>query len=188
MMLANLRAFKQKRGMVCGPGVVIHPEAKIANMRVPKCLRIGASTHVRGELLIFAHGGEITIGKYCYIGEHSKLWAARHIQIGDRVLIAHNVTILDNLTHPISASARHNHYRSIIEEGHPKSIDLDEQPVEIGDDVWIGCMSVILRGVIIGQGAIIGAGSVVTTSIPPWTVSAGNPARVIRELTRAERA
>jgi acetyltransferase-like isoleucine patch superfamily enzyme len=49
-------------------------------------------------------------------------------------------------------------------------------------------MSVILRGVTIGQGAIIGAGSVVTNSIPPWTMIAGNPARIIRELTPAERA
>lgn len=155
---------------------------------MPESITIGASTHVRGELLIFAHGGKITIGKYCYIGEHSKLWSASHIQIGDRVLIAHNVTILDNLTHPISASTRHDHYRTIIEHGHPQSIDLDEQPVEIGDDAWIGCMSVILRGVTIGQGAIIGAGSVVTSSVPPWTVSAGNPARVIRELTLEERA
>jgi galactoside O-acetyltransferase len=49
-------------------------------------------------------------------------------------------------------------------------------------------MSVILRGVTIGQGSIIGAGSVVTSSIPPWTVVAGNPARIVRELTPAERA
>ena len=187
-MLGNLRVFKKKQRMVCDPGVIIHPGATIVNMRRPECIKIGASTHVRGELLIFAHGGEITIGTYCYIGEHSKVWSAGHIRIGNRVLIAHGVTILDNLTHPISARARHEHYRSIIEQGHPQSINLDEQPVEIGDDVWIGCMSVILRGVTIGQGAIIGAGSVVTASIPPWTISAGNPARMIRELTSAERA
>jgi acetyltransferase-like isoleucine patch superfamily enzyme len=103
------------------------------------------------------------------------------------VLIAHAVTILDNLTHPLSASARHDHYRQILTNGHPKAIDLDEQPVEIGDDVWIGCMSVILRGVTIGQGAIIGAGSVVANSVPPWTIVAGNPTKVIRELTAEER-
>lgn len=188
MILARLRAFRKRRAAVCEPGVVFHPEAKIVNMRRPECIRIGASTHVRGELLTFAHGGEITIGKYCYIGEHSKVWSAGRIHIGDRVLIAHSVTILDNLTHPISATARHDHYRRIIENGHPESINLDEQPVEIGDDVWIGCMSVILRGVTIGQGAIVGAGSVVTCAVPPWTIVAGNPTRVIRELTPAERA
>jgi len=188
VILARLRAFRKRRAAVCAPGVVFHSEAKIVNMRRQECIRIGTSTHVRGELLTFAHGGEITIGKYCYIGEHSKVWSAGRIHIGDRVLIAHSVTILDNLTHPISATARHDHYRRIIENGHPESINLDEQPVEIGDDVWIGCMSVILRGVTIGQGAIVGAGSVVTCSVPPWTIVAGNPARVIRELTPAERA
>jgi acetyltransferase-like isoleucine patch superfamily enzyme len=187
-MLSKFRTFWKKRAASCDAGVVLYPEATIVNMRRAECIRIGAFTHVRGELLTFAHGGEIRIGKYCYIGEHCKLWSAGHIHVGDRVLIAHAVTILDNLTHPLSASARHNHYRHIMTNGHPKAINLDEQPVEIGDDVWIGCMSVILRGVTIGQGAIIGAGSVVTSSIPPWTVIAGNPARIIRELTPAERA
>ena len=187
-MLARFRAFRMRRAVVCEPGVVFHTEAKVFNMRRRECMRIGAFTHIRGELLTFAHGGEITIGQYCYVGEYSKLWSASHIHIGDRVLISHAVTILDSLTHPISVSARHDHYRTIIENGHPKSINLDEQPVEIGDDVWIGCMSVIFRGVKIGQGAIVGAGSIVTNSIPPWTVVAGNPARVIRELTLAERA
>ena len=187
-MLSKFRVFLKKREALCEAGVVLHPEATIVNMRRSECIRIGACTHIRGELLTFSHGGEIHIGKYCYIGEHSKLWSAGHIHVGDRVLIAHAVTILDNLTHPISASSRHNHFRQIIANGHPEAINLDEQPVEIGDDVWIGCMSVVLRGVTIGQGAIIGAGSVVANSIPPWTVVAGNPARVIRELTPAERA
>lgn len=187
-MLSKLRAFWKKRAASCEAGVVVYPEARITNMRRSECIQIGAYTHVRGELLTFAHGGEIRIGEYCYIGEHSKLWSAGRIHVGDRVLIAHAVTILDNLTHPLSASARHAHYRHIITDGHPKGINLEEQPVEIGDDVWIGCMSVILRGVTIGQGSIIGAGSVVTSSIPPWTVVAGNPARIVRELTPAERA
>lgn len=187
-MLSRLRAYRTRRTVKTEPGVVFHSEAKITNLRSPEHIRIGAFTHVRGELLTFAHGGQITIGNYCYIGEQSRLWSAAHIHIGDRVLIAHLVTILDSLTHPISARARHDHYRSIIEKGHPKVLDLDEQPVEISDDVWIGCSSVILKGVMIGQGAIIGAGSVVTTSIPPWTICAGNPARVLRELTQAERA
>jgi maltose O-acetyltransferase len=54
-------------------------------------------------------------------------------------------------------------------------------PVTIEDDVWIGMATIILPGVTIGTGAVVGAGSVVTRSIPPYAVSAGNPARVIRD-------
>src|SRR2546422_918486 len=103
MMLAKLAEFRKRRTVLCEPGVVFHAEAKVFNMRRRECIRIGAFTHIRGELLTFPHGGEIRIGQYCYIGEHCKLWSACRLHIGDRVLIAHTVTILDSLTHPISA-------------------------------------------------------------------------------------
>lgn len=57
----------------------------------------------------------------------------------------------------------------------------DDQGVVIEDDVWIGARAIILQGVTIGRGSVIGAGSVVTRSIPPYSVAAGNPARVIRQ-------
>lgn len=170
------------------PGAVIHDTARIFNNSGTRsAIRIGRFTHVRGELLTFAHGGAISVGEYCYIGESTRIWSARSIRMGDRVLVAHNVTILDNLTHPIGARARHEHFKHIITAGHPEHIDLGERAVDIGDDVWIGCMSVVLRGVSLGQGAIVGAGSVVTESVPPWTLVAGNPARIIRELDNDER-
>jgi acetyltransferase-like isoleucine patch superfamily enzyme len=52
--------------------------------------------------------------------------------------------------------------------------------VVIEDDVWVGARAVILRGVRVGRGAIIGAGSVVTKSVPPYSIVAGNPAKVVR--------
>jgi maltose O-acetyltransferase len=55
--------------------------------------------------------------------------------------------------------------------------------VEIGDDVWIGGGAIICPGVTIGAGAVIGAGSVVTRAVPAGVLAAGNPCRVIRELT-----
>jgi acetyltransferase-like isoleucine patch superfamily enzyme len=61
------------------------------------------------------------------------------------------------------------------------------RPVTISDKVWIGFNSLILCGVTIGEGAVIGAGSVVTNDIPAWTVAAGNPARVIRNIPFNER-
>lgn len=55
-------------------------------------------------------------------------------------------------------------------------------PVIIEDDVFIGARSIVLKGVTIGQGAVIGAGSVVTKSIPPRVIAAGNPAKVIKTI------
>lgn len=159
----------------------------INNLSDSSAINIGAYTHIRGELLTFGHGGKIDIGEYCYVGEGSHIWSARQIFIGDRVLISHNVNIFDNSTHPVSAKKRHEQFRQIIISGQPKAIDLGEKPVMIANDVLIGCMSVILAGVNIGEGAIIGAGSVVTRDVPPYTIVAGNPAHIIREIPPYER-
>jgi acetyltransferase-like isoleucine patch superfamily enzyme len=159
----------------------------VNNLGGREAIRVGANTHIKGELLTFAHGGSIRMGAYCFLGEHSRIWSALSIEIGDRVLISHNVNIFDNSTHPLSARKRHEQFKQIITTGHPRSIDLDERPVRIGDDVLIGCMSIVLSGVTIGRAAIIGAGSVVTDDVPAYAIVAGNPARVIREIPEHER-
>ena len=174
--------------MILDAKAVVHSTASIRNIRKMRdVIRVGANTHLKGELLTFAHGGEISIGEYCYIGEQSHIWSSARITVGDRVLISHNVNIFDSLTHPVSPAQRHQHYRQIITSGHPSQIDLKEAPVRIGNDVWIGCLSIILKGVTIGEGAIVGAGSVVSKDVPPFTIVAGNPARVVRELGPDER-
>jgi galactoside O-acetyltransferase len=61
------------------------------------------------------------------------------------------------------------------------------RPVRIDNKAWVGARTIVLKGVTIGEGAIIGAGSVVTGDVPPWTLAAGNPARIIRSLTDEER-
>ena len=188
MLKGFLKTIFYSRKMVRRKGVVLHPTASIHNIKgIREAIQVGVNTHLLGELLTFAHGGEITIGDYCYIGEQSRIWSAKKISIGHRVLISHNVNIFDSLTHPVSAAKRHEQFFQIITKGHPKQLDLDEAPVVIGNDVWIGCLSIILRGVSIGDGAIVGAGSVVTKDVPPWTIVAGNPARVIREIAPHER-
>ncbi|MCZ8192279.1 MAG: DapH/DapD/GlmU-related protein, partial [Microcystis sp. LE19-338.1B] len=63
-----------------------------------------------------------------------------------------------------------------------KDVDIQSAPVVIEDHVWIGFNVGILKGVTIGKGAIIGAGSVVTKDVEPFTVVAGNPAKIIKRL------
>jgi acetyltransferase-like isoleucine patch superfamily enzyme len=140
-----------------------------------------------GELLTFARGGKIEIGEWCFVGEGTRIWSALEIIIGDRVLIGHNVNIFDNLTHPIQPGMRHMQYRILSTIGRVREEGLEEQPIYIGANAWIGANSTILRGVTIGEASIVGTGSVVTRSIPPYTIAAGNPTRIIRELTPSER-
>lgn len=180
--------FPQKPCCVLCEGAMLHPSSKVINMQGNhKLISIGKSSHVLGELQVFAHGGKIRIGSECYIGDHTRIWSTASITIGDRVLISHNVNIFDNQTHSLSAHKRNEHFKAIFSTGHPKSIDLGESPVVIGDDVWIACSSIILRGVRLGRGAVVGAGSVVTKDVPAWTVVGGNPAKVIREIPESER-
>ncbi|MFN0161664.1 MAG: acyltransferase [Burkholderiales bacterium] len=170
-----------------GRGSVIYPSARLVNSHGgSEAISIGENSHVRGELLTFGHGGRVRVGDYCYVGEQTRIWSAKSITIGDRVLIAHLVSIFDNLTHPFDPVLRHRQFRAIVTTGQPRSIDLQESPVVIEDDAWIAAHSVVLAGVRIGRAAIVGAGSVVTSDVAPYTVVAGNPARFVREVPRGD--
>ncbi len=167
---------------------VLYPTASLQFQGRPKTdIVVGADSHIRGELLLFGHGGRITIGTYCYVGEGTRIWSSCEVSIADRVLISHLCTIMDNLTHPVSPSQRHAQFKAIVKSGHPPDLGLGERPIRIEEDALVGCQSVILRGVTIGRGAIVGAGSVVTRDVPAYTIVAGNPARHLRDLTTEER-
>jgi acetyltransferase-like isoleucine patch superfamily enzyme len=148
---------------------------------------IGRHSHVRGELMIFGHGGQISIGEWCYVGVGTRIWSAGSIEIGNRVLISHSVNIFDNLTHPLNAAERHEEAKQIFTTGRPRNISLDEKPVKIGDDAWVGACAMILRGVTVGKGGIVAAGAIVTSDVPPYSIVAGNPAVVVRALSLDER-
>lgn len=170
------------------PGAALHVGARVRNARGDSSkIVVGSHSRVLGDLFTFAHGGEIRIGQWCYVGKASRIWSAASIELENRVLVSHSVNIFDSLTHPIQAAARHAQVRSIFEEGHPRNLWLDESPVRIRNDAWIGAGAMVLRGVTIGEGAIVAAGAVVTKDVPPYTIVAGNPAVVVRELSADER-
>lgn len=113
-------------------------------------------------------GSEIVIGNGCIFSNNVSLVAMKSIRIGDRCLFGEQVCIIDSDFHGLAPDCRRTPGKS--------------RPVRLGNNVWIGNRSMILKGVSIGDNAVIAAMSVVTRDIPANTVAAGNPARVIREL------
>jgi len=105
----------------------------------------------------------LTIGAFSSIGDRTQIHCCEKISIGDHVLISWDCNILENNFHTTTDGG------------------ITSAPIVIGDRVWIGCRAIILAGVIIGEGSIVAAGSVVTRDVPPGTLVAGNPAKVIRE-------
>ena len=96
---------------------------------------------------MFGSEGNIQIGSDCYIGDNSKIWSARGISIGDRVLIAHSVNIHDNDSHPKAAAQRHRQTEEICNGGTYDMTDVGRAPIVIEEDAWIGFNSTILKGV-----------------------------------------
>ena len=96
--------------------------------------------------------------------------AEERVEIGDGVLIGSNASILDTDFHPLTPEGRRRDMRAG-----------KHAPVVIEKDVFIGMNVLILKGCRIGEGAVIGAGSVVTGTVPPQVIVAGNPARIIRQ-------
>lgn len=162
-----------------------YPEAEIYNLQNDKKkIIIGRNSHIRGELLIYPYGQGITIGDNSFIGRNSIIRAASKITIGNNVLIAHNSTIIDTDSHEINHLQRAKGFIEMTERGHSLYAgDIISDPIVIEDYVWISYSVCILKGVTIGKGAIIGAGSIVTKNVPPFTFVAGNPAKIIKELT-----
>jgi acetyltransferase-like isoleucine patch superfamily enzyme len=107
-------------------------------------------------------GALIRIGNGTYLNRNTEIIAQHQVVIGRDCKIAWDVVIMDTDQHGIGDSP-------------PVA-----RPVWIGDDVWIGCRAIILKGVTIGDGAVIGAGAIVTHDVPPGAVVVGQAARVIR--------
>lgn len=138
----------------------------------------GLTTGVNVRLDAFAPRGSppvLHIGRHVQINDSVHIGAIEQVVIGDHTLIASRVFISD-----------HNHGSYQVQDAAsapeipPADRPLSSRPVHIGRNVWLGEQVCILPGVTIGDGAIVGANSVVTRDIPPNSISAGNPARVIR--------
>lgn len=127
-----------------------------------------AGRNVRLRMPVYVYRPEmLTFTGSADVGEMVVLRAGGRIAIGDRVLIA--------------AGA------AVVSTGHPLQLPrwnvTEEAPIAIGDDVWIGAHAVILPGVSIGEGAVVAAGAVVADDVPPFTIVAGVPARIVKTIS-----
>lgn len=119
------------------------------------------------------YGSHIEVGKNFFANYNCTIIDVAKVKIGDNCQMAPNVAIY-TAGHPVHPASRNSAY----EYG---------KEIVIGDNVWIGGNTVICPGVTIGNNVVIGAGSVVTKDIPDWCIAVGNPCKVQRRITEADR-
>lgn len=119
------------------------------------------------------YGNHIKVGRNFFANYNCTFLDVAAITFGDNCLLGPNVSIY-TAGHPVHPHSRNSRYEYGI-------------AVTVGNDVWLGGCTVICPGVTIGDGCVIGAGSVVTKDIPPYSIAAGNPCRVIRTITDEDR-
>jgi acetyltransferase-like isoleucine patch superfamily enzyme len=131
-------------------------------------IRINNFCEIKTGVVINAYGGHVNIGTNTFLGEYVCIYGHGGVQIGANTLIAmHTCIVSSNHSIPAKNELIRAHGDILL-------------PVSIGTDVWIGAGCKILGGVTIGDGCVVGAGSVVTKDLPSYSISVGNPAKVIR--------
>ena len=154
------------------PSISISRDASIKIMEgcVINSLQYRYHVHMYNRAYFFAEGEGscIRIGSKTRI-HGSCIHARNSIEIGSRCLIAANCQIIDSNAHELSFD---------FIENRTNTIDVP-RPVTIGDDVWIGCNSIILSGSKIGDGSVVMAGSVVRGEFPKMAIIGGNPAKIL---------
>lgn len=151
--------------------------ARIMKELLPNC---GPGVYLQGPIY-FDYGVFTTIGKNTYANFNFTVLDTCPVTIGDNVFFGPNCTLATPL-HPLRYQERNIKFKS---DGTPYD-DEYGKPLVIESNCWIASNVVIAGGVTIGEGSVIGAGSVVTRDIPPHSLAAGNPCRVIRQITEAD--
>ncbi len=171
---AELARARQRGKVLCYEINRLHPDDTSGRIRLMKELfgSIGENVWMEPPIRM-AYGSNTTIGNNVYINFNLTIVDDYKVTIGNNVMFGPNVTIAVT-SHPVHPDLRR--------EGGMFAL-----PVVIEDDVWIGSGAIIVPGVTIGRGSVIGAGSVVTKDISSNVIAAGNPCRVLREITENDR-
>ncbi len=153
----------------------------------PEGVRVGRGASVYlGTMFDVGKAGRVALGDFT-LCNGARIVCDAEITIGDHTLISWNVVLMDTYRVPFDPALR----RAAAERagaGWPRRVDghAEARPIRIGRTTWIGFDACILPGVTIGDGSIVGARSVVYEDVEPYTVVAGNPARMIRRIDPAE--
>lgn len=153
---------------------------------------IGENNLLGASIILETKEAKVEIGDNVYMG-NIQIICKSHIKFGNNILVAWGATFYDHDSHSLDYLERREDIRNALSDfnnhkgNYLKNKNwsiVNSKPITIGDDTWIGTEALILKGVTIGKGAIVGAHSVVTKDVPPFTVVAGNPAKVVKELSR----
>jgi acetyltransferase-like isoleucine patch superfamily enzyme len=150
-------------------------------------ISIGESCLIHGQLVLERSESRISIGSNSFVGGGTTLDCTLSITLDDDVLLSYGCIVSDCDNHSSKLSLRKDDLAAWMSNSRRNWNHSPMAPVRLCRGAWIGARSIILKGVTIGEGAVVGAGSVVTRDIPSYTVVAGNPARIIRELAADER-
>lgn len=153
----------------------MNPSGNKGNIRIGKMCDIDA-------VLVTQDNGKIVVGDFTTIRYDSIVGSLEQIEIGSHCMISNRVTIYDNNNHPTDAKTREKMCESGFTSELWKWRYSAHSPIKIGDNVWIGEKSTILKGVTIGAGAVVACNSVVTHDVEANTIVAGNPARLVKKL------
>ncbi len=194
--VAVLRTFSSSRVQV-GPNPRILTSGAFFAEPPMASISVGANLilHRNAEIMAMG-GGRIVIGSSCIIGSNLRVYCRQAITLGDFCLVSWDVLICDYDGHPADPDLRESEICFMQSSFFPNFSkpfpttplalppqDYNARPITIGRRVWIGARATILKGVEIGDGAIIAAGAVVTRSVPPLTIAAGNPARIVGSVS-----
>jgi acetyltransferase-like isoleucine patch superfamily enzyme len=155
-----------------GKNTTIYPLAKFI---YPRNISIGDESVIDDFAFLYASGKGIEIGKFCHITVHCTLMAGGKITIKDFTGIGPNCVILAE-----SDDYNGNGFigLQVFGDKYRKRVELD---VTFEKHVHVGAGSIILPGITLGEGCSIGAGSLVTKSMPAWTICFGSPCKPIKD-------
>jgi acetyltransferase-like isoleucine patch superfamily enzyme len=177
--------------------VEVHAEAylettysfQLFRSRREAAVRIGRGSSIYlGVMFDLGPEARLSVGEFTLING-ARIICEGEASIGDYCLISWNTVLMDSYRLPKNIRARRRELKAVPQRT-PRRFDADApvRPLRLADNVWLGFDSCVFPGVQIGEGSVVGARSVVIEDVPPYTVVAGNPARIIRRLDPGERS